>query len=149
MALWALPRCWVQLVGVSGGEKIYLGSSIIITIDPTLSLAIGGQDGMDGGGGHWMTCSIIRTCHLSWVLPQIWHGVSSFPIVGNHINSNCFPFLPCTLWSASCLFMMYNTCIYSYIYGKTYSPLKAALKCTHNSSSSPLNSLLKLLCCQE
>ena len=65
MALWALPRCWVQLVGVSGGEKIYLGSSIIITIDPALSLAIGRQDGMDGGGGHWMTCSIIRTCHLS------------------------------------------------------------------------------------
>ena len=47
----------MHLAGVSGGEKIYLGSSIIIIIYPTLSLIIGGQDGMDGGGAHWMTHS--------------------------------------------------------------------------------------------
>ena len=48
--LGALTRYWVQLVGVSGGEKLDSGSSIIIKIYPALSLAIGGQDGMDGGG---------------------------------------------------------------------------------------------------
>jgi hypothetical protein len=41
-------------VGISGGEKIYLGSSIIIIIYPALSAAIGGQDGMDGGRALWM-----------------------------------------------------------------------------------------------
>jgi hypothetical protein len=34
-------------------EILYSGSSIIIIIYPTLSLVIGRQDGMDGGGGHW------------------------------------------------------------------------------------------------
>ena len=48
MPLQALPHCWVQLVGVSSEEKMYLGSSIIVKIYPALSLAIGGQDGMDG-----------------------------------------------------------------------------------------------------
>ena len=47
----------MHLAGVSGGEKIYSGSSIIIKIYPALSLAIGGRDGVDGGGGHWMTSS--------------------------------------------------------------------------------------------
>ena len=73
--LGALIHCWVQLAGVLGGEKTYLGSSIIIKIYPALSLAIGGRDGMDGGGGHWMTCSIIRTRHQSWrsgALPRCW-----------------------------------------------------------------------------
>ena len=60
--LGALIHCWVQLAGVLGGEKTYLGSSIIIKIYPTLSLAIGGRDGMDGGG-HWMTHSNYRTRH--------------------------------------------------------------------------------------
>ena len=46
----ALIHCWVQLAGVSGGEKPYSGSTIIIKIYPALSLAIGGRDGMDGGG---------------------------------------------------------------------------------------------------
>ena len=50
MPLQALPRCWAQLAGVSGEEKMYLGSSIIIKIYLTLSLAIGGWDGMDGSG---------------------------------------------------------------------------------------------------
>ena len=41
-------HCWVQLVGVWGREKTYLGSSIIIKIYPALSLAIGG-----GQNGWW------------------------------------------------------------------------------------------------
>jgi hypothetical protein len=43
------------LAGISGGEKIHLGSSIIIIIYPALSAAIGGRDGMDGGRALWMT----------------------------------------------------------------------------------------------
>jgi hypothetical protein len=65
MARWALPRCWVHLAGVSGGENIYLGSSIIMEIYPAVSLAIRGQDGMDGRRRIWMTCSINRTRHQS------------------------------------------------------------------------------------
>jgi hypothetical protein len=53
--LGALIHYWVHLAGVSGGEKIYSGSSIITKIYRALSLTIGGRDGMDGGGGHWMT----------------------------------------------------------------------------------------------
>ena len=49
-----------------------------------------------------------------------------------------------TWWSISHLFMTYITCIYSYIYRKTYSPLNA-MKCTCNSSSSLLNSFFKHL----
>ena len=60
MALQVLPCCWAHLAGVLGGEKMYLGSRIIIKINPALSLAIGGRDGMDAGGGHWMTYSINR-----------------------------------------------------------------------------------------
>jgi len=55
LMLGALIHCWVQLAGVSGGEKLYSGSRIIIKIYPTLSLAIGGRDGMDGSGALWMT----------------------------------------------------------------------------------------------
>ena len=69
--LGALIHCWVHLAGVSGGEKTYLGSSIIIKIYPTLSLAIGGRDGMDGGGGHWMTRSNYRAHHQSWLLGHL------------------------------------------------------------------------------
>ena len=50
LMLWVLIHCWVQLVGVLGGEKTYSGSRIIIIIYPTLSLAIGGRDRMDGSG---------------------------------------------------------------------------------------------------
>jgi hypothetical protein len=60
-------HCWVHLAGVSGGEKTYSGSRIIIKIYPALSLATGGRDGMDGGGGHWMTRSNYRTRHQSWL----------------------------------------------------------------------------------
>jgi len=63
--LGALIHGWVQLAGVSGREKTYSGSSIIIKIYPALSLAIGGRDGMDCSGGHWMTCSNYRTHHHS------------------------------------------------------------------------------------
>ena len=66
--LGALIHCWVQLVGVSCREKSYSGSGIIIKIYPTLSLATGGREGMDGGGGHWMTHSNYRTHHQSWLL---------------------------------------------------------------------------------
>ena len=52
LMLGALIHCWVQLAGGSGGEKTYSGSSIIIIIYPSLSLAIGGWDGVDAGGGH-------------------------------------------------------------------------------------------------
>ena len=65
--LGALIHCWVQLAGVSGGEKSYSGSRIIIKIYPALSLPTGGRDGMDGSGGHWMTCSNYRTRHQSWL----------------------------------------------------------------------------------
>ena len=73
--LGALIHCWVHLAGVSGGEKTYIGSGIIIKIYPALSLAIGGRDGMDGSRGHWMTRSNYRTRHQSWlpqVLPCCW-----------------------------------------------------------------------------
>ena len=59
--LGALIHVWVHLAGVSGGEKTYLGSSIILKIYPAVSLAIGGRDGMDGRRRIWMTCSINRT----------------------------------------------------------------------------------------
>ena len=72
------------LLGAIGGGfrggKTYSGSSIIIKIYPSLSLAIGGQDGMDGSGGHWMTHSNYRTCYPAWlsgrflVVGCIWRG---------------------------------------------------------------------------
>ena len=65
--LGALIHCWVQLAGVSGGEKTYSGSRIIIKIYPALFLATGERDGMDGGGEHWMTHSNYRTRHQSWL----------------------------------------------------------------------------------
>jgi hypothetical protein len=46
---------------------MYLGCSIIIIIYPILSLSIGGRDGVDGGGVHWMMHSIYRAHHLALV----------------------------------------------------------------------------------
>ena len=46
--------CWAHVVGILGGENVYLGSSIIIINYPTLSTAIGEKDGMDGSRAHWM-----------------------------------------------------------------------------------------------
>ena len=88
LMLGALIRCWVQLAGVSGGEKTYSGSSIIIIIYPTLSLAIGGRDGVDGGGGHWMTHSNYRTRHIMALrallaVGLIWRG---FRVEKKHIH---------------------------------------------------------------
>jgi hypothetical protein len=68
-------HCWACLAGVSGGEKTYLGSCIIINIYPTLSATIGGRDGVDGSGALWMTHSNYRTRHQSWLLgalPRCW-----------------------------------------------------------------------------
>ena len=81
MALWALSRYWVHLAGVSGGEKIYLGSSIIMEIYPVVSLVIGGRDGMDGRRRIWMMCSINRTRHQSPVLGDRPHHWTHFLIV--------------------------------------------------------------------
>jgi len=50
-----LPQHWGHLAGISGGEKIYLGSRIVIKNYPAHSAAIGGRDGMDGGKANWMT----------------------------------------------------------------------------------------------
>ena len=52
----------MQLAGVSGG-----GGNIFRDQDnnknlPALSLAIGGQDRVDGSGRHWMTHSNYRSC---------------------------------------------------------------------------------------
>ena len=86
--LGALIHGWVQLAGVSGGEKMDSGSSILIIIYPALSLAIGGWDGMDCSGGHWMTCSNYRTRHQSWLSRHflavgcIWRG---FPVGKKYI----------------------------------------------------------------
>ena len=65
MPLGVLTRCWAQLAGVLGGEKISLGSSIIIKNYPALSLVNGRWDGMDAGGAQWMTYSIYSTHHPS------------------------------------------------------------------------------------
>jgi len=50
----------VHLAGVSGGEKIHLGSSILIKIYPTLSAAIGGRNWMDGERAYWMTLPFLE-----------------------------------------------------------------------------------------
>jgi len=55
LMLGVLIHCWVHLVGVSGGGKMYSGSRIIIKIYPTLSLAIAGQGRVDGSRALWMT----------------------------------------------------------------------------------------------
>jgi len=48
------PHHWAQLAGILGGEKIYLGSGIIVIKYPALSAAIRGRDWMDGGRAFWM-----------------------------------------------------------------------------------------------
>ena len=55
MALQVLPHCWVHLVGVLGGVKLYLVPIIIIKISLTLSAAVRGRDWMDGSRWLWMT----------------------------------------------------------------------------------------------
>jgi len=44
-------------------------SPVYATCYPNLSLVIGGRDGMDGGGGHWMSCSFMeRVIHYGTCL---------------------------------------------------------------------------------
>ena len=52
------------VAGVSGGEKLYLGSSIMLINYPALSAAIEGRDGMDGSRSYWMTLPF-------WDVPSI------------------------------------------------------------------------------
>jgi hypothetical protein len=49
------PSGWAYFVGVSGGENVYLGSSILIINYPALSAAIWGWDGVDRSRAYWMT----------------------------------------------------------------------------------------------
>jgi len=82
MALWAPPRCWAHLAGDSGGETIYLGSSLIMKIYPALSLVTGGRDGMDRSRRIWMTCSIYRTRHQPlrlWIVLVVGDVGQCFP----------------------------------------------------------------------
>jgi len=46
---------------------MYLGSITLMKTYPALFTAIGGRDGMDAGGAHWMTCAIYRT-NQRWAL---------------------------------------------------------------------------------
>jgi hypothetical protein len=55
------------LAGVSGRETLYLGSIVMIQINPLLFAAVGGQDGVDGVGAPWMTYSINRKHHQFWL----------------------------------------------------------------------------------
>src|SRR6266446_550487 len=50
---WA-PCCWGHLAGVLDGEKIYLGSTVLIKIYPALSPTIRGWDGVDVSRSIWM-----------------------------------------------------------------------------------------------
>ena len=70
--LGALIHCWVHLVGVSGGEKAYSGSSIIIIIYPTFLWPL-------GGGTGWMAAGDIgcRTLIIDHVINHGSLGASS------------------------------------------------------------------------
>jgi len=63
---WVCPHCWARLVGISGIEKIYLDSTIIKKLYPSLSTTIGGQGGMDYSRRFWMMYSIYRACYQQW-----------------------------------------------------------------------------------
>ena len=58
------PHCWAHLVGILGGEKIYLRSRIIIKNYPGLSAVVWGQDGVDGSMAYCMTLPF-------WEVPPI------------------------------------------------------------------------------
>jgi hypothetical protein len=45
----------VHLATIFGGVKTHLGSIALIKYYSAIYLAIGGQEGMDGGGRLWMT----------------------------------------------------------------------------------------------
>jgi hypothetical protein len=52
---------WGRLGGVLDGVNMYFRSIILMKTHSALFAAIGGRDGMDADGTHWMTCSIYRT----------------------------------------------------------------------------------------
>jgi hypothetical protein len=54
---------WAHLWGVLVRRKMYLRLIRLIKTYSTFYMAIGGRDGVDGGGWVWMTCSINRTPH--------------------------------------------------------------------------------------
>ena len=102
MALRALPRCWAHLAGVSGREKMYSGSIILLKHYCAIYLAIGGRDRMDCSGAHWMTCPINRTRHQSRrlvVRPRCWGRWAVFiaaiyVYLGSYIISLSILFFP-------------------------------------------------------
>jgi hypothetical protein len=81
VASWARVSCWEHLATVLGGATIYSGSITLIIIYSAIYLAIGGRDGMDGSGAHWMTCSIYRTHHQL----SAWGFALAVGDVGNHL----------------------------------------------------------------
>jgi hypothetical protein len=70
---------------------------------PALFAAIGGRDGMDAGGAHWMTCAIYRTCLgargciVHWVIGHIGLILSLQYIYVSvaTIDQNIFKFFLC------------------------------------------------------
>ena len=64
---------------------MYLGLIILLNTYSSLFAAIGGQDGMDVGGTHWMTRSIYRTRHQSLGVPFAIEDVE-------HTNNNLHSF---------------------------------------------------------
>ena len=50
-----MPHCWAHLACISGGEILYLGSSILIVNFPAFTAAIWGWDWMDADNVFWMT----------------------------------------------------------------------------------------------
>jgi len=67
---------------------MYSGSITLIKHYSAIYLAIGGRDGMDCSGGHWMTCSIYKTPHQSRCLavpPHCWGHWEPF-IVANYVH---------------------------------------------------------------
>jgi hypothetical protein len=65
------PSGWAYLVGVSGGENVYLGSSILIINYPALSAAIGGWDGVDCSRAYWMTLPFWEAFQMRQILMDL------------------------------------------------------------------------------
>jgi hypothetical protein len=77
-------HCWAQLAGISGEEKSYLGSNILIINYPALSAAIGGRYWMDGSRTNWMTLPIWEVFQIRQILMDLvdfkysWNSRVSF-----------------------------------------------------------------------
>ena len=51
--------------------------------------------GSDGGGEHWaIIASLIETCKLSGVDPQIWFATALTKIVNGHLNTKLDELMP-------------------------------------------------------